>query len=125
MQFAEQAREAFGGFPSLELLKVLWDTPWGETVKEHFGMDELQWDEEFVLERYEILYEAGLIDEAFADRRIADPPHHGVPGASLQLDHRRILATALGRLRGKFKYRPVIFDLMRAQFTLTGLQKTA
>lgn len=42
MQFAEQAREAFGGFPSLELLKVLWDTPWGETVKEHFGMDELQ-----------------------------------------------------------------------------------
>ena len=96
-----------------------------ERVRVAFGMDELQWDEEFVLERYEILYEAGLIDEAFADRRIADPPHHGVPGASLQLDHRRILATALGRLRGKFKYRPVIFDLMRAQFTLTGLQKTA
>jgi hypothetical protein len=39
-------------------------------------------------------------------------------------DHRRILATAMGRLRAKMKYRPVIFELMPAAFTLTELQRT-
>ena len=48
-----------------------------------------------------------------------------VPGEALQLDHRRILATAVGRLRAKLKYRPVIFDLMPQTFTLTQLQHTA
>ena len=37
-------------------------------------------------------------------------------------DHRRILATAMGRLRAKMKYRPVIFELMPENFTLTALQ---
>ena len=40
-------------------------------------------------------------------------------------DHRRILATGLGRLRGKLKYRPVIFELMPPKFTLSQLQRTA
>jgi hypothetical protein len=42
----------------------------------------------------------------------------------MSLDHRRILATAIGRLRGKIKYRPVIFELMPASFTLLDLQRT-
>ena len=39
-------------------------------------------------------------------------------------DHRRILATALGRLRGKMKYRPVVFELTAPTFTLSELQRT-
>ncbi len=39
-------------------------------------------------------------------------------------DHRRILATALSRLRGKLKYRPVVFELLPPTFTLTTLQRT-
>ena len=39
-------------------------------------------------------------------------------------DHRRILATAISRLRGKLKYRPVVFELMPETFTLTELQRT-
>ena len=39
------------------------------------------------------------------------------------LDDRRILATALGRLRGKIAYRPVVFDLLPGQFTLFRLQR--
>jgi hypothetical protein len=39
-------------------------------------------------------------------------------------DHRRILATALTRLRGKIKYRPVVFELMPPTFTLLQLQRT-
>jgi hypothetical protein len=38
-------------------------------------------------------------------------------------DHRRILATALSRLRGKLRYRPVIFEMMPDAFTLSALQK--
>ena len=39
-------------------------------------------------------------------------------------DHRRILATAIARLRGKMKYRPVVFELMPPAFTLLELQRT-
>ena len=33
------------------------------------------------------------------------------------------MATGLGRLRGKLRYRPVIFDLLPAEFTLSQLQR--
>ena len=39
-------------------------------------------------------------------------------------DHRRLLATGLGRLRGKMKYRPVAFELVPAEFTLSRLQRS-
>jgi hypothetical protein len=83
-------------------------------------------DEENALERYELLYEAGLVEEAWRDGREAalkrgKPPSLGAP---MQHDHRRILATAMGRLRAKMKYRPVIFELMPPAFTLTELQRT-
>ena len=45
-------------------------------------------------------------------------------GAEMAVDHRRILATAIGRLRGKIKYRPVVFELMPPAFTLLQLQRT-
>jgi hypothetical protein len=83
------------------------------------------WNEELVLERYELLYEAGLIQEFWRDlgrpMPSADGPTVGVP---LAADHRRILATAIGRLRGKIKYRPVVFELMPPSFTLLQLQRT-
>jgi hypothetical protein len=41
----------------------------------------------------------------------------------MMFDHRRILATAMSRLRGKLKYRPVIFELVPATFTLFELQR--
>ena len=91
-----------------------------------FGGDGLPWDEEKVLERYELLYEAGLVAEAVRDGRA--PAAGGLPdpplGASMIFDHRRILATAIARLRGKMKYRPVVFELMPTTFTLLDLQRT-
>jgi hypothetical protein len=39
-------------------------------------------------------------------------------GDELVSDHRRILASALGRLRGKLAYRPVVFELLPGEFTL-------
>jgi hypothetical protein len=84
-----------------------------------------------VLERYELLYEAGLAPEAGRDR---DRARGGAPaeptalnsalGEPMISDHRRILATGLGRLRGKLKYRPVVFELMDEAFTLSALQRT-
>jgi hypothetical protein len=54
-------------------------------------------------------------------RRPGDGRAHGT---ELAFDHRRIVATALGRLRGKLKYRPVVFELLPETFTLLQLQRT-
>jgi hypothetical protein len=90
-----------------------------------FGLEQRPFDEEKVLERYELLYEAGLVEEAERDGRPAAERWASRPllGRTMQFDHRRILATALGRLRGKLKYRPLVFELLPPAFTLTSLQK--
>ena len=92
-----------------------------------FGVEGAAWDNERVLERYELLYEAGLVFEAAFDGGQKVEPNlvaaQLVTGAALTKDHRRILATALGRLRAKIKYRPVIFELMPPTFTLFQLQR--
>lgn len=100
--------------------------PRKDRVRLYFGTEGAQWDEERVLDRYELLYEAGLVEEARRDGRPAalarrSRPHLGVP---MRFDHRRILATAIARLRAKLKYRPVVFELLPAEFTLTELQHT-
>jgi len=92
-----------------------------------FALDGAPWNEERVLERYELLYEAGLAREAARDRgetAIALPgPLAAALGEPMLSDHRRILATAVSRLRGKLKYRPVVFELMPDAFTLSALQR--
>ena len=97
-----------------------------DRIRMCFGLDGATWDEEKVLERYELLYEAGLVDEARRDGREAASQWPSLPrlGVPLRIDHRRILATAIGRVRAKIKYRPVIFELMGEEFTLFELQKT-
>ncbi len=84
------------------------------------------WDEEKTLERFELLYEAGLVAEARRDGRDAAKAWRDLPdlGSAMLFDHRRILATAIGRLRAKIKYRPVVFELMPQDFTLYEMQKT-
>jgi hypothetical protein len=89
-----------------------------------FGGGDVPWDPIRVLERYELLYEASLIPEWFTDRT-HEAPRLADTGVPLAYDHRRIAATALGRLRGKLAYRPVVFELLPATFTLTHLQRTA
>ncbi len=96
-----------------------------ERVRLFFGDGGSPWDEEKVLERYELLYEAGLVDEARRDGRpAADRVAPAALGRPMRFDHRRILATAISRLRAKLKYRPVVFELMPDVFTLTELQRT-
>ena len=80
------------------------------------------WDEERVLERYELLYEAGLVEEFYRDSAQANKKNTNL-GTPMLFDHRRILATAIARLRGKLKYRPVVFELMAPTFTLLELQR--
>jgi hypothetical protein len=75
-------------------------------------------NEELVLQRYELLFEAGLVAESTT-------PDAALPAAGrfMLSDHRRILATGIARLRAKIKYRPVVFELMPASFTLLQLQR--
>ncbi len=85
-----------------------------------FPKDKKRWNEELVLQRYELLWEAGLVIEtARGGEKTA--ARLGIP---MEHDHRRIVATAIARLRAKIKYRPVVFELMPDQFTLLQLQDT-
>ena len=85
-----------------------------QRVAHAFGLEGQAWNEDLVLSRYELLYEAGLVGEATG--------HRGA-GRSMQGDHRRILATGIARLRAKIKYRPVAFELMPESFTFLQLQR--
>ncbi len=94
-----------------------------------FGLDSASpWDGDRTLERYELLYELHLVEEFFRDRALRIPDLYNSPrlsptlGQHLRDDHRRIFATALGRLRGKIRYRPVVFELLPPAFTLGQLQ---
>lgn len=87
-----------------------------------FGFDGRDWNDELTLQRYELLYEAALVEEARRGRDASPIPL--MPGAAMIADHRRILATGIARLRSKIKYRPVVFELMPPVFTLLQLQRT-
>ena len=86
-----------------------------------WGVEPENWSEEYVLQRYEMLYESGLIAEAAEPQANFD---FALTGRPMRHDHRRVLATALSRLRAKIKYRPVIFELMPPEFTLLQLQNS-
>ncbi|MDG4898401.1 hypothetical protein P9272_33265 [Mesorhizobium sp. WSM4976] len=87
-----------------------------------FAFEDRRWNEELTLQRYELLYEAALVEEGGGDPIAA--PAASVSGRAMVADHRRILATGIARLRSKIKYRPVVFELMRPTFTLLQLQRT-
>lgn len=106
--------------PVVEMVDKLRRWAYGESEREWrcrvlFGLEGSPWNAERVLERYELLYEAGLMEEAGKGDNL---------GSALWADHRRIAATALTRVRGKLAYRPLVFELLPERFTLTELQKT-
>ncbi len=86
-------------------------------------------DAVLALERLELLYDAGILVESKRDQRaIAGKSASSAAvnlGISMASDHRRVLATALGRIRGKLAYRPVVFELLPGEFTLLQLQQVA
>ncbi|HUA77578.1 MAG TPA: hypothetical protein VMA86_07890 [Acetobacteraceae bacterium] len=124
--------------PALRAWAKTAPAPWARRERSEraaiaFGLSGQAWNEEFSLQRYELLYEAGLVPEAGAAASAARahatspaPSHVTSPAPSLGTpmlhDHRRILATGIARLRAKIKYRPVVFELMPPAFTLLELQ---
>ena len=101
-----------------------------ERVNVTFGIPgATEMDAVLTLERLELLYDTGILAESARDRRAIESKVEaaatvdiGIPMAS---DHRRVLATALGRIRGKLAYRPVVFELLPGEFTLLQLQQVA
>jgi hypothetical protein len=89
-----------------------------------FGLRGHPWNEELSLQRYELLWEAGLVRETRCDATNVSQTLDEASGEPMRHDHRRILATGIARLRAKIKYRPVVFELMPPAFTLLQLQRT-
>ncbi len=113
-------------------------------VRMTFGDESGGFDHEKVLQRFELLYDAGLVPEAHRDYSLIKDNNLGqlkisrdlearpelkeiadkISPVSLAMDHRRILASALERVRGKLKYRPLVFEILPSNFTLYYLQQT-
>ncbi|MCH4090814.1 NUDIX hydrolase [Acetobacter sp.] len=85
-----------------------------------FGLDGHEWNDELVLDRYELLWEAGLLHEAGVCETTL---FEDSLGHAMKHDHRRILATALSRIRAKIRYTPAVFDFLPQHFTLLQLQQ--
>jgi hypothetical protein len=81
-----------------------------ERVAVSFGLSGRSWDDERVVDRLDLLLEAGLLD------RVAPSP--------LSASDIRLAAAGLGRLRAKIRNRPVVFELLPREFTLFELQRT-
>ncbi|MBE0441789.1 MAG: NUDIX hydrolase [Psychrobacter sp.] len=95
-----------------------------KNVSEHIH-DSREWVAEHVLLRYEMLYEAGLIPESTYYQPQKLPKDWAqIIGTPMYYDHRRVIATAISRLRAKIEYRPLIFGLMPNAFTLSQLQQS-
>jgi hypothetical protein len=91
---------------------------WGDRGNHLFGLGGNPWRPELALQRYELLWQAGLVAES-------DTPAETIAtGPRMLHDHRRILATGLSRVRSALQYRPVVFELLPATFTLGQLQET-
>ena len=86
-----------------------------------FAAADASWDADAALSRYELLWEAGLLPESGSATGVPVDPALGRPMAR---DHRRILATAVARLRAKIRYRALVFELLPPEFTLPELQRT-
>jgi hypothetical protein len=93
-----------------------------------FGLRGQRWNEELVLQRYELLWEALAAESRQAAAGVPDTLTDALGtdalGEPMRHDHRRILATGIARLRAKIKYRPVVFELMPPAFTLLQLQRS-
>ena len=81
-----------------------------ERVAVSFGLSGRSWDDQRVVDRFDLVLEAGLLPS-------------GVP-STLAAGHLRLVAAGLGRLRAKIRYRPVVFELLPPEFTLFELQRT-
>src|SRR5262249_48931367 len=89
-----------------------------ERVRSSFALGGSPWDEEKVLGRYELIYEAGLVEEARRDGREAALARQTMPrlGEPMRFDHRRILATPTPPLPPHPHYRPSTFTLLPPPF---------
>lgn len=92
------------------------DTEVAERIAHLFGTGDAPWRPELALQRYELLWEAGLVAESPTATSTSST------GPAMYADHRRILATGLSRLRSTLQYRPLVFELMAETFTLGELQ---
>lgn len=93
-----------------------------QRVRIAFGGAGMTWDEEKVVERYELLSEARIVGTATEDdgglaQRLPRLEH------PLLGDQSPVLARAIGDFRRAIKYRPIVFELMHDEFTLFELQK--
>lgn len=81
-----------------------------ERLRIAFAAGGSSWDDQRVIDRFDLIQESDIAAVADVD--------------TIPVAHKRLVAAGLGRLRAKIRYRPVVFELLPAEFTLFELQRT-
>jgi hypothetical protein len=87
-----------------------------------FGIWGCPWENAATLDRYDLLYEVGLVAEAKRDGG-AQPGIVVVNSIEMAGDHRRIVAAAFGRLRTKLSHRPTVAEVVPETFSMRELRE--
>ncbi|WP_230661278.1 NUDIX hydrolase [Psychrobacter sp. I-STPA10] len=141
LQWAYSATDKVQQKRRCQRVRLCWGIDWNEAVADSQADGKIvnikdinqldirmtDWIAEHALLRYEMLYEAGLIPEspAYQPNKFARKIELcTMIGQPMYYDHRRVIATAISRLRAKIEYRPLIFGLMPEQFSVSQLQKS-
>ena len=122
---SSRGSKAWAAEPEPSVTRARWMPDRRQRLRIAFGSDGAGWDEEKVLERYELLQRGGHRRRASGggrDRHDAAPAEARAPAAVG--DQSLVLARAIGELRRAIKCRPIVFELMPEVFTLFELQKT-
>jgi len=86
------------------------------------------WRCEHLVQRYDLLYRAGLLPEALRDQSGASVSvrHHHIAvfGQTMFRRDRRQLGMAISKLRQDLQYRPMLYSLVAGPFSLGQLQKS-
>ncbi len=93
-------------------------------IKQAFGLGSKKWDETQALKRYELIYDAGLVEESVRDGKYKERQIQDHLGSAMRYDHRRMLATAIVRLRQKLQRHLTLPEFLPDVFTLTQLQNS-
>ncbi|CKI20986.1 NrtR DNA-binding winged helix domain-containing protein [Achromobacter xylosoxidans] len=86
-----------------------------------FGLPPHTWRDDQALSRLQMLHAAGLV----SDMQTGTLIERDCAGRAMEHDHRRILATAVSRVRAKLFSRALLFSFAPPSFTLLELQLIA
>ena len=93
-------------------------------ISQAFGTSQDDWIPSRVIERFDLMVEAGLLEESVRSGQVSKRTTNELLGSAMPTNNRRMIAAAMAKMREKLNVQPTMFELMDNEFSLTRLQQT-